>query len=115
MKIRQLSRIPIIMLTAKVTESDLVNGLDYGADDYITKPFGLKELNARMEAVLRRSKDDLTPLYQKSIFGNSDLVVDFESRIVTKKQTQYALHPTNLGYLLRSLSSPTRPLLERNS
>jgi len=69
MKIRQLSRIPIIMLTAKVTEADLINGLDYGADDYITKPFGLKELNARMEAVLRRSKDDLTPLYQKSIYG----------------------------------------------
>ena len=46
-KIRRASRVPIIILTAKVSENDLVNGFDYGADDYITKPFGLKELDRK--------------------------------------------------------------------
>lgn len=108
MKIRQLSRIPIIMLTAKVTEADLVNGLDFGADDYITKPFGLKELNARMEAVLRRSKDDLTPLYQKNIFGNSDLVVDFENRIVTKKSNPVNFTPNEYKIFASLIKFPNK-------
>ena len=54
MKIREKSRVPIIMLTAKVDESNLLQGLDIGADDYITKPFSLMELVARVKAILRR-------------------------------------------------------------
>jgi DNA-binding response OmpR family regulator len=108
MKIRQLSRIPIIMLTAKVTEADLVNGLDYGADDYITKPFGLKELYARMEAVLRRSKSDLAPLYQKSIFGNLDLVIDFENRKVTKKQNSVNFTPNEFKIFTSLIKFPNK-------
>ena len=50
------SRVPIIMLTAKTSESDRVNGLDVGADDYVTKPFSLRELAARVRAVLRRGQ-----------------------------------------------------------
>ncbi len=53
--IRKKSRIPVIMLTARVEEEDVVSGLELGADDYIMKPFGLKELYARVEAVLRRT------------------------------------------------------------
>ena len=53
MKIREKSRVPIIMLTAKVDESNLLQGLDIGADDYITKPFSLMELVARVKAILR--------------------------------------------------------------
>ena len=56
MKIREKSRVPIIMLTAKVDESNLLQGLDIGADDYITKPFSLMELVARVKAHLRREK-----------------------------------------------------------
>ena len=52
MSIRQRSRVPVIMLTAKVQEADMIKGLGIGADDYITKPFSLKEINARIEAVL---------------------------------------------------------------
>lgn len=107
-KIRQFSRIPIIMLTAKVTEADLVNGLEYGADDYITKPFGLKELNARIEAVLRRSNDDLTPLYQKSAFGNSDLVVDFENRLVTKKSNPVNFTPNEFRIFASLVKFPNK-------
>ena len=55
-RIRQFSNVPIIMLTAKDNEVDLVNGLDAGADDYMTKPFSIRELMARIKAFLRRSK-----------------------------------------------------------
>ena len=58
-RIRRQSRIPIIMLTAKTMEDDMLNGLNLGADDYITKPFSLKNLYARIQAVWRRSDHDL--------------------------------------------------------
>jgi two-component system KDP operon response regulator KdpE len=57
-RIRQFSSVPVIMLTAKVTESDLLKGFEVGADDYITKPFSSKELLARIRAVLKRSQED---------------------------------------------------------
>jgi len=57
---RDLARVPIIFLTAKTTEEDRVRGLDLGADDYITKPFGMRELTARVRAVLRRFEQPLT-------------------------------------------------------
>lgn len=60
-KIRQTSRLPIIMLTAKVAESSQIEGLQSGADDYITKPFSLKVLAARIEAVLRRLPESQPP------------------------------------------------------
>jgi DNA-binding response OmpR family regulator len=60
-KIRQTSRLPIIMLTAKVAESSQIEGLQIGADDYITKPFSLKVLAARVEAVLRRLPESQPP------------------------------------------------------
>ncbi len=55
-QIRKESRVPVIMLTAKTMETDMLNGLDIGADDYITKPFSLKNLYARMQAVWRRAR-----------------------------------------------------------
>ena len=63
--IRRQSRVPIIMLTAKTQENDVLNGLNIGADDYVTKPFSIKQLYARMEAVLRRTTSDLKPLAEK--------------------------------------------------
>jgi len=84
-RIRKISRVPIIMLTAKTQEPDLLNGLQLGADDYVTKPFSLKELHARIETVLRRSSEDLIPLTMKNSWRNGDLIVDFEKNSVTKK------------------------------
>lgn len=84
MAIRRKSRVPIIMLTAKVDEEEVVEGLSLGADDYITKPFGLKELSARIDAVLRRAKDDLIPLSVRNSWGDGDLVIDFEKNTVHK-------------------------------
>jgi len=69
--------VPIIMLTARTTEDDRVTGLELGADDYVTKPFSLRELSARVRAVLRRStpKDD-RPLLS---YRGSNLTADFEA------------------------------------
>ena len=72
------AKLPIIMLTARSTESDRIAGLDVGADDYITKPFSLRELAARVRAVLRRradgNGDHATPVYR-----GKHIVADFEA------------------------------------
>lgn len=91
--IRKKSRVPIIMLTAKTMEDDMLKGLELGADDYITKPFGLKNLYARMQAVLRRSADDLKPLVAKFSWNNGDLVIDYDQREVHKKGRLVAMTP----------------------
>lgn len=62
MEIRKTSRVPIIMLTAKSMEEDMLYGLKLGADDYITKPFSLKELYARIEVIIRRTSQNPVPL-----------------------------------------------------
>ena len=84
-RIRKKSRVPIIMLTAKAEEASLLEGLSIGADDYITKPFRLMELAARVEAVLRRTTDDLKPLYKSNSFHNGDLYVDVDSNMIKKQ------------------------------
>lgn len=98
-RIRKKSRVPIIMLTAKVEEKDLLTGLNIGADDYMTKPFSLKELAARVEAVIRRSSDDLIPLFSKNSYNDGDLVVDFQQNIIKKQQELVNLTPTELNIL----------------
>src|SRR6476646_2328523 len=89
----ETSRVPIIMLTARTTESDRITGLDVGADDYITKPFSLRELAARVRAVLRRRTeggDAVTPVYRgKHIVADFDAVavhVDGESVRLTRRE-----------------------------
>ena len=72
----ETEHIPIIMLTAKSTEIDKVVGLELGADDYITKPFSIRELLARIKAVLRRSKNK--PLKPKNIIREGDLEINSE-------------------------------------
>ena len=69
--------VPIIMLTARTTESDRVIGLDAGADDYISKPFSLRELSARVRAVLRRGRGDAPP--PPAVYRGAHLVADFDA------------------------------------
>jgi len=71
----QTAKLPIIMLTARTGESDRVTGLDVGADDYVTKPFSLRELAARVRAVLRRGKPDTAA----AVYRGKYLVADFEA------------------------------------
>jgi DNA-binding response OmpR family regulator len=105
-RIRTKSRVPIIMLTAKVEENDLLEGLRIGADDYITKPFSLKELAARSEALLRRAADDLVPLASKFTFGGGDLIADFEKSTVLKKQMPVSLTPSEMKILAALIKYP---------
>ena len=74
------AKVPIIMLTARTAESDRVMGLDLGADDYVTKPFGLRELAARVRAVLRRRSGDSAAA--AAVYRGAHLVADFEGVMV---------------------------------
>jgi DNA-binding response OmpR family regulator len=105
-RIRQKSRVPIIMLTAKVTDEDMVDGLGFGADDYITKPFSLKVLYARAETVLRRSVESVTPLYRRNAFREGDLIVDFDKNIVKKKGEVVLLTPSEIKILASLIRFP---------
>jgi DNA-binding response OmpR family regulator len=104
--IRKKSRVPVIMLTAKAEETDIVDGLILGADDYLTKPFGVKELYARVEAVLRRTESDLVPLTVRNSWRDGDLVVDFEKNEVLKKGAFLSLTPSELKILSALVKYP---------
>jgi len=106
--IRKESRVPIIMLTAKVEEEDMLEGLGVGADDYITKPFSLKALYARVEAVLRRSSDDLLPLFNKCSFNNGEFDIDFESHLVKKNGIDVKLTPNEFKILTALIKYPNK-------
>ena len=79
-RIRDFSNIPVIMVTARADDSEVVEGLDTGADDYVTKPFSAKELTARVRAVLRRSQSQEHPGLPAYRYEN--MVIDFSSRRV---------------------------------
>ncbi|MDR3163219.1 MAG: response regulator transcription factor [Helicobacteraceae bacterium] len=107
-QIRRESRVPIVMLTAKSAEENLLEGLQIGADDYIVKPFGLKELHARVEAVLRRAGGDISALNAKSVFNGGDLIVDFENGAVFKRSDQVALTPSEMKIFFALIKYPNR-------
>lgn len=104
--IRKKSRAPIIMLTAKSEETSHLNGLGIGADDYITKPFSLKVLTAHVEAILRRTADDLIPLTARNSWCDGDLVVDFEKNTVIKKGMEINLTPSEHKILSALMKYP---------
>lgn len=106
--IRNRSRVPMIMLTAKTQEEDVLNGLKIGADDYMTKPFSLKELYARMTVILRRSSDDLKPLAEKYSWNNNDLNIDFAHSEVRKKGELLALTPSEWKILSALIRHPKK-------
>lgn len=88
-ELRKKSDIPVIILTANDLETDEVMGLELGADDYITKPFSLMVLRARIEKVLRNTKSPA-----KSVYETEDLVFDFEHMHFTKKRQEVELSKT---------------------
>lgn len=97
-RIREFSNVPIIMLTAKVRESDLLRGFEFGVDDYITKPFSSKELLARMRAVLKRSR---APGYMqtKTEIVCGDILIDLARRRVIINEQDVHLTPTEYKLL----------------
>lgn len=97
-QIREFSDVPILMLTAKDDEMDKVRGLELGADDYITKPFGHLELMARIRAILRRSQIPLpTPERSRIIVG--DVVLDIHRHTVEVQGRPLRLTPTEFNLL----------------
>lgn len=81
-QIREFSQVPIIMLTAKGEDMDKILGLEYGADDYITKPFNILEVKARIKAILRRSTKPVQQEEEVKVVVINDLRLDCESRRV---------------------------------
>jgi DNA-binding response OmpR family regulator len=97
--LREFSSIPVIMLTAKGEENDKVYGLELGADDYITKPFGPRELSSRVKAVLRRAEMPSTSPEQAVLRIDDRLQVDFNRREVIVEGEHIKLRPTEYRLL----------------
>ena len=105
--IRQESDVPIIMLTAKGETTDKVTGLKLGADDYITKPFEMKEVLARIEAVLRRSTGAAVEKKERKLtFDN--LIIDMDAFVLTVKGQKIYTPPKEMELLYYLASSPNR-------
>jgi DNA-binding response OmpR family regulator len=99
-RLRELSDVPIIMLTARNMKGDVVKGLESGADDYITKPFSATELEARIQAVLRRSGNaNGYGKARSSFYSNGYLTIDFDRRIVKVCGESVDLTPTEFKLL----------------
>jgi DNA-binding response OmpR family regulator len=106
-RIRDLSEVPVLMLTARAAELDKVRGLKSGADDYVTKPFGRQELLARVEALLRRSSGEAE--VQES-YGDGVLFIDFASREVKVDGELVALTPLEFRLLVTFVRHPNQVL-----
>jgi len=99
---------PVVFLTARDDEEDRLSGFTQGGDDYITKPFSLEELVARVRAVLRRSAPSETE--QKPVLAYADLVIDEEAHRVTRASQPIHLSPNEFKLLRYLLLNPERVL-----
>ncbi len=106
--IRKKSRTPIIMLTAKVQDAEIINGLEIGADDYMIKPFSPRQLVARVEAVLRRVSAEAVPLANEFSFNDGELVIDGLRHEIRKNGQQLNLTPNEYQILMIMAKYPTK-------
>jgi len=109
-RIREFSDIPIIMLTAKSRETDVLHGFDAGADDYITKPFSSKELLARVRALLKRARHEISDA-PDNVFACGDLEIDFARRRVAKGGQNIHLTRTEYSLLYELARHPNQVML----
>jgi two-component system KDP operon response regulator KdpE len=110
-EIRDFSELPIIMLTIRSDEKDKVQALDAGADDFVTKPFSMPELLARIRAALRRSPSPPDSGPQKASFG--DVQIDFLSRALTVKGEAVRLTPKEFELLRYFVMHPNKAISHR--
>jgi two-component system KDP operon response regulator KdpE len=96
-RIRETSAVPIVVLSARGAESDKVNALDLGADDYVTKPFGPEELLARIRVALRRVKDEGQG--ETGQFRAGDITIDYDRRRVLRADAEIRLTPKEFDLL----------------
>ncbi len=95
-RIRQWSQIPVLVLTVRKSEEDIIGALDAGADDYLTKPFGGRELVARLRAVLRRAQ----PVSESALVAFGDVEMDRSARVVRRAGAEVKLTGKEYGLLL---------------
>ncbi len=105
-EIRKVSKVPIIMLTAKVTEDSKINGLELGADIYLTKPFSLRELVTVVKSLFRRVDNFATNNFVS--FNNGDLKINFDEQIVLKNNEECKLTKSELNILFSLVNHPKK-------
>ncbi len=107
-KIREFSSMPIIMLTAKGDDMDKILGLEYGADDYITKPFNILEVKARIKAIIRRSSNSEKKQDNSKVIVKGDLKLDIESRRVFIDSKEINLTAKEFDLLELLINNPNK-------
>jgi two-component system KDP operon response regulator KdpE len=112
-RVRAISPVPIIVLSAKGEEKTKVEALDIGADDYVTKPFGIDELLARVRASLRRAATALTPEAESPVLTAGDFQIDLETRQVSVAGREVHLTPKEFDLLVYFLKHSGKVLTHR--
>jgi two-component system, OmpR family, KDP operon response regulator KdpE len=112
-RLRAISQVPIIVLSAKGEEKTKVEALDLGADDFVTKPFGIDELLARVRASLRRSSTQSKSEPEPAILDSGDFHVDLESRKVTVRGSEVHLTPKEFDLLVYFMKHAGKVLTHR--
>ena len=107
-RIREFSNMPIIMLTAKTEDMDKILGLEYGADDYIAKPFNILEVKARIKAIMRRSKRTEKEKDKKKEIISGDLKIDTEGRRVYIQEKEINLTAKEFDLLELLMVNPNK-------
>lgn len=110
-RIRQISTVPILMLTAKVMTTDVIHGLELGADDYVTKPFEVDVLMARIRALLRRAGSRALP--EHGVYRCGEIVMDLDQHTVTVAGKPVQLTPLEFKLLSVMMRNPGRLLPHR--
>ncbi len=105
-----LASIPILMLTARVDDTDKIVGLELGADDYVTKPFNLREVVARVRAILRRTRGGARPSY---VLQSRGLRLDTQQRTVSLDGRLLEMTPTEFALLQALMENPNRVFTRR--
>ncbi len=106
-QLREWSNVPIIVLSVRDSEDDKIKALELGADDYLTKPFGIRELVARLRAVLRRTSNEQT---SESTFFCGGLLIDYTKRMVTRDGNHVRLTPKEYDLLRYMVANVDRVL-----
>jgi two-component system, OmpR family, KDP operon response regulator KdpE len=112
-RLRHISQVPIIILSAKGDEKVKVEALDIGADDYVTKPFGIDELLARVRASLRRTSSPQTNEPVQTVFDSGEFHVDLETRNVTVRGREIHLTPKEFDLLIYFIKHSGKVLTHR--
>ncbi|MDO4344700.1 MAG: response regulator transcription factor [Eubacteriales bacterium] len=113
-QIREFSNVPVVMLTAKGDDMDKIMGLEYGADDYITKPFNILEVKARLKAIMRRTGKPAASETKSKVVEVGDLVLDCESRRVSIAGKEINLTAKEFDVLELLVFSPNKVYSREN-